>query len=80
MNRHGLRHCYSAWMKQEGVPLSELYLAMGHASTQQLERTYGKPDGKELVGMMTRSIAIGRAALTVLDGGEVAKKAGTETG
>jgi hypothetical protein len=29
---------------------------------------------------MTRSIAIGRAALTVIDGGKVAKKAGTETG
>jgi hypothetical protein len=52
---------------------------MGHASTQQLERTYGKPDGKELAGMMTRSIAIGRAALTVLDGGKATKKAGNET-
>jgi len=71
MNRHGLRHCYSAWMKQEGVPNSELYLAMGHASTTMLERVYGKPDGQELAGMMTRSIAIGKAALlTVIDGGK----------
>jgi hypothetical protein len=76
MNRHGLRHCYSAWMKQEGVPLSELYLAMGHASTQQLERTYGKPDGKELVGMMTQSIPICRAALTVIDGGRSQRRRG----
>ncbi len=61
-------------MKQEGVPNSELYLAMGHGSTTMLERIYGKPDGKELAGMMTRSIAIGRAALTVIDGGMAIKK------
>jgi integrase len=26
VNRHSLRHMWSAWMKQEGVPLSELYI------------------------------------------------------
>ena len=68
MNRHSLRHCYSAWMKQEGVPLSELYLAMGHASTEMLERIYGKPDGEALAKAMAESIAVRRAALTVIEG------------
>ncbi len=74
MNRHGLRHCYSAWMKAEGVPHSELYLAMGHASTLMLERVYGKPDGEELAKAMAASIAVRRASLTVIDGGKAPRK------
>jgi hypothetical protein len=57
-------------MKQEGVPNSELYLAMGHASTTMLERIYGKPNGEELAKAMAGSIAVRRAALRVIEGGK----------
>ena len=70
VSRHGLRHTFSAWMKQEGVPNSELYLAMGHASTTMLERIYGKPNGEELAKAMAGSIAVRRAALRVIEGGK----------
>jgi integrase len=73
MSRKSFRHTFSAWMKQEGVPNSELYIAMGHASTAMLERIYGKPDGAELAKAMAGSIAVRRTALTVIEGGKGAK-------
>jgi integrase len=74
VNRHGLRHTFSAWMKQEGVPNSELYIAMGHASTTMLERIYGKPGPEELAKAMEGSIAVRRAALKVIEGGKKSPK------
>lgn len=74
VNRHSLRHTYSAWMKQEGVPNSELYIAMGHASTAMLERVYGKPGPEELAQAMAGSIAVRRAALRVVEGGKTPRK------
>lgn len=74
VSRHGLRHTFSAWMKAEGVPHSELYLAMGHADTTMLERTYGKPGPDELAKAMAGSIAVRRAALRVVNGGKRAKR------
>ena len=43
------------------------------ASTEMLERIYGKPDGEALAKAMTRSIAVGRAALTLIEGGNSGK-------
>ena len=62
-------------MKQEGVPHSELYIAMGHSSTAMLERIYGKPGPEELAEAMAGSIAVRRAALRVVDGGKAPKRA-----
>ncbi len=45
MNRHGLRHTFAHWMKQEGVQHSELYVAMGHSNTAMLDRIYGRAEG-----------------------------------
>ena len=80
VSRHGLRHTYSAWMKAEGVPNSELYLAMGHADTTMLERRYGKPGPAELLKAMEGSIAVRRAALRVVNGGKSPKKAARKAG
>ncbi len=70
MNRHALRHTYAHWMKQEGVPHSELYVAMGHSTTAMLDRIYGRAEGTELASAMSGSIAVRRAALTVIQGGK----------
>ncbi len=40
-----------------------------------LERIHGKPEGEPPVTITTRSIAVGRAALTVIDGGKSPKTA-----
>jgi len=71
---HGLRHTFSAWMKAEGVPFSELYLAMGHADTTMLERVYGKPGPDELAKAMADSIATRRAALRAVAGGKKGRR------
>jgi hypothetical protein len=74
-------------MKQEGVPHSELFVAMGHSSTAMLDRIYGRAEGAELAKAMAGSIAVRRAALRVIQGGKksprtrkAAKKARGGTG
>jgi integrase len=70
MGRHSLRHTFAHWMKQEGVPNSELFVALGHESTAMLEKVYGRTEGVELARAMAGSIAQRRAALRVIEGGK----------
>ena len=67
-------------MKQEGVPLSELYIPFGHASTAMLERIYGKPGPDELRKMMAGSIGVRKAALRVVEGGKSPRKTARNAG
>jgi hypothetical protein len=67
-------------MKQEGVPHSELYVAMGHSTTAMLDRIYGRAEGAELALAMSGSIAVRRAALTVIEGGKGQKSPKNATG
>jgi integrase len=80
MNRHALRHTFAHWMKQEGVQHSELHVAMGHATTMMLDRIYGRAEGAELASAMAGSIAVRRAALTVIEGGKSRKTRQKATG
>lgn len=50
-----LRRTFAHWMRAAGVPLELIAPAMGHATTQMLQRVYGKPTPAELASLMTRA-------------------------